>query len=223
MIRYIEPDGFLRVRTWVGCRRTYSTASGSASTAGNGTLYGVVGTKPGHILFSSAGAEQREYPGDRLTGPAYDDLFVDVGARSADEVAEMGLRNGLEVTYDRDLQWLGDGRHGLVTCRALDDRTGRPGPAGDDPTPPRGRPEAPRRCLLRILHPGGDGAARRPGRRRLRPAGHLHRRRRDHLCLRSGIGDGVVRSPCTSAAEAPSFLGGGVGISSSDQSAPVAA
>ena len=89
-----------------------------------GMLYGVVGTKPGHILFSSAGAEQRAYPPEHLQVPNYDDLFVDIGAQSATEALEMGVRPGVELTYDRDLQWLGDGRHGHVTGRALDDRVG---------------------------------------------------------------------------------------------------
>jgi putative aminopeptidase FrvX len=221
MVRHIEPDGFLRVAN-LGRVPPYLLYGQRVRVYGgaNGTVYGAVGTKPGHILFSSAGAEQREYPGDRLTVPAYDDLFVDVGARSADEVAEMGLRNGLEVTYDRDLQWLGDGRHGLVTSRALDDRTGC-----------LALLEAIRRLREAGQKPRSDVyfafcTQEEMGLRGAQVAGAYVQ---PDICIGvdgtisasgCGTGYGVVRSPYTSAAEAPSFLGGGVGISFNDQSAP---
>ncbi|MCC6173724.1 MAG: M20/M25/M40 family metallo-hydrolase [Chloroflexi bacterium] len=221
MIRYVEPNGFLRVAN-LGRIPPYLLYGQRVRIYGgeHGTVYGVVGTKPGHIMFSSAGAEQREYPGDRLTVPPYDDLFVDIGARSAAEVAEAGLRPGLEVTYDRDLQWLGDGRRGLVTSRALDDRVG---------------------CLalletIRRLREAGQKpradvyftfcTQEEMGLRGAQVAGGYVQ---PDICIGvdgtisasgDGCGEGVVRAPYTSGAEAPSFLGAGVGISFNDQSAP---
>lgn len=221
MIRYIEPNGLLRVMN-LGRVPPYLLYGQRVriypDDTGGGALYGVVGTKPGHILFSGAGAEQREYPSGRLQAPNYDDLFVDIGADSAEEAAEMGVRPGLEVTYDRDLRWLGDGRHGLVTGRALDDRLG---------------------CLalletLRIMRERG----RKPradvyftfctqeelGLRGAQVAGAYVQ---PDICIgvdgtisAAGVGTGVVPAPNTSGAEAPSFLGAGVGISYGDQSAP---
>jgi tetrahedral aminopeptidase len=218
IVRYVEPSGLLRVMNH-GRVPPYLVYGQRLRIWGEqGPLYGVVGTKPGHILFYSGGAEQRAYPPERLQVPNYDDLFVDVGARSADEAREMGLRPGLEATYDRDLQWLGDGRRGLVTSRALDDRVG---------------------CLalletMRELKP----ANRRPradvyftfctqeelGLRGAQVAGAYVG---PDVCIgvdgtisASGVGVGVAKTPNTSAAEAPSFLGEGVGISYGDQSAP---
>lgn len=221
IIRHIEADGFIRVAN-VGKVPPYLLYGQRVKVWGgdNGPVYGVVGTKPGHILFSMAGAEQREYPGDRLTVPNFDDLFVDVGARSAEEVAALGIRLGLEVTYDRDLQWLGDGSRGIVTSRALDDRTG---------------------CLVlletirRLREEGKKPRAdvyftfctqEEMGLRGAQVAGAYVQ---PDICIGvdgtisasgCGTGYGVSRSPYTSAAEAPSFLGGGVGISVNDQSVP---
>lgn len=218
MVRYLEPNGLLRVAN-LGRVPPYLAYGQRLRVHGeHGPLYGVVGTKPGHILFSTAGAEQRAYPPEHLQVPNYDDLFVDVGAQSAEEAREMGLRPGLEMTFDRDLQWLGDGRHGLVTGRALDDRVG---------------------CLvlletLRALRAGG----RRPradvyftfctqeemGLRGAQVAGAYVQ---PDICVgvdgtisASGFGVGAGPSPGASGAEAPSHLGAGVGISYSDQSAP---
>ena len=121
-LMYLAAFGFL---WWLGRKRiAQGLAPVTREQFDDLIFYGVVGTKPGHILFSTAGAEQRAYPPEHLRVPNYDDLFVDVGARSAEEAGEMGVRPGLEMTYDRDLRWLGDGRHGLVTGRALDDRVG---------------------------------------------------------------------------------------------------
>jgi putative aminopeptidase FrvX len=218
IVRYVEPNGLLRLANF-GRVPPYLAYGQRLRVYGEqGMVFGVVGTKPGHILFSSAGAEQRAYPPEHLQVPNYDDLFVDVGAQSADEALEMGLRPGLELTYDRDLQWLGDGRHGHVTGRALDDRVG---------------------CLtllesIRLLKQHGT---------RPRADTYFSFCTQEELGLRgaqvaagyvqpnvaigvdgtisaSGCGEGAARNPNASAAEAPSFLGAGVGISYSDQSAP---
>ena len=217
IVRYVEPNGLLRVMN-LGRVPPYLVYGQRLRVYGESSmLYGVVGTKPGHILFYMGGAEQRDYPKERLQVPNYDDLFVDVGAESADEAAEMGIRPGCELTYDRELQWLGDGRHGLVTSRALDDRVG---------------------CLallesMRALRAAGQ----RPkgdvyftfctqeeiGLRGAQVAGGFVQ---PDVCVgvdgtisASGFGVGAGPSPGASATEAPSLLGAGVGISYADQSA----
>lgn len=218
IIRYVEPTGLVRLMN-LGRIPPYLLYGQRVRIYGEqGMVYGVVGTKPGHILYYFGGADQRAYPPDRLQVPNYDDMFVDVGAESAAEAREMGIRPGLEVTYDRDLQWLGDGRHGLVSSRALDDRTG---------------------CLallesMRQLRAAGE----RPradvyftfctqeelGLRGAQVAGSYVV---PDACLgvdgtisASGIGVGADRNPNTSLAEAPTALGEGVAISYGDQSFP---
>jgi endoglucanase len=218
IVRYVEPNGLLRLSN-LGRVPPYLVYGQRLRIYGEqGMVYGVVGTKPGHILFSSAGAEQRDYPAKHLQVPVYDDLFVDVGARSAEEAAEMGLRPGLELTYDRDLQWLGDGRHGLVTSRGLDDRVGCL-TLLETMRAIKRRGERPRSdvyftfCSQEELGLRGAQVA----------GGYLQ----PDVCIgvdgtisASGFGVGADRNPGTSGAEAPSFLGSGVGLSYADQSAP---
>jgi endoglucanase len=218
IVRHVEPNGLVRIMN-LGRIPPYLVYGQRVRIYGeHGMVYGVVGTKPGHILFYSGGAEQRAYPPERLQVPNYDDLFVDVGGESAAEVHDMGIRPGSELTYDRDLQWLGDGRRGLVTSRALDDRVG---------------------CLallesMRMLRQAGQ----RPradvyftfctqeelGLRGAQVAGAYVQ---PDMCIgvdgtisASGFGVGAGPNPGTSGTEAPTFLGAGVGISYGDQSAP---
>lgn len=218
IVRHVEPNGLLRLMN-LGRVPPYLLYGQRVRIYGEqGMRYGVAGTKPGHILFYFGGAEQRAYPPDRLQVPNYDDIFVDVGAESAAEAAEMGIRPGLEATYDRDLQWLGDGRHGLVTSRALDDRVG---------------------CLALLE---SMRAFRRAGERPradvsfafctqeelgLRGAQVAGGYVQPDICVgvdgtisASGAGYGAARTPNTSAAEAPTCLGKGVAISYGDQSVP---
>jgi endoglucanase len=218
IVRHVEPNGLLRIMN-LGRIPPYLAYGQRLRIWGeHGPVYGVIGTKPGHILFYAGGAEQRAYPPERLQVPNWDDMFVDVGAESAAEVRAMGIRPGSELTYDRDLQWLGDGRRGLVTSRALDDRVG---------------------CLallesMRMLREAGQ----RPradvyftfctqeelGLRGAQVAGAYVQ---PDVCIgvdgtisASGFGVGAGPNPGTSGAEAPTFLGAGVGISYGDQSAP---
>ncbi len=218
IVRYVEPNGLVRIMN-LGRIPPYLAYGQRVRIYGeHGMVYGVVGTKPGHILFYSGGAEQRAYPAERLQVPNFDDLFVDVGAENAAEVRDMGIRPGSELTYDRDLQWLGDGRRGLVTSRALDDRVG---------------------CLailesMRMLRQAGH----RPradvyftfctqeelGLRGAQVAGAYVQ---PDMCIgvdgtisASGFGVGAGPNPGASGAEAPTLLGAGVAISYGDQSAP---
>jgi endoglucanase len=86
IVRYVEPNGLLRIMN-LGRIPPYLVYGQRVRVHGeHGMVYGVVGTKPGHILFYSGGAEQRAYPPERLQVPNYDDLFVDVGGESAGEV-----------------------------------------------------------------------------------------------------------------------------------------
>jgi endoglucanase len=49
------------------------------------------------------------------------DLYIDVGARSANEVREMGIRPGQPISYGTELKKIG---HNRVVGKALDDRAG---------------------------------------------------------------------------------------------------
>jgi endoglucanase len=113
-VKHVEPGGMLRVGA-VGATPAY-LAYGQrvvVHTQG-GRVYGVVGTWPGHIgVYSAARVPSH-----------HNQLFVDVGASTAAEVAAMGIRPGQQVTFDRPLVYLGDPARGVVSGAALDNRAG---------------------------------------------------------------------------------------------------
>lgn len=217
IVRYIEANGVLRVAN-LGRIPPYLVYGQRLRVYGEkGPVYGVVATKPGHIGFYMGGAEQRGYPAHMLQVPQYDDLFIDVGANSAAEAADMGLRPGLEMTYDRDLQWLGDGRNGSVTGRALDDRAGC---------------QVLLECMRRLRAAGTRPRAdvyfafctqEEIGLRGAQVAGGYVQ---PDMCIgvdgtisAAGFGCGVEPPPNTPPNEAPTELGAGVGISIYDAAA----
>jgi endoglucanase len=108
IVKGIEPSGFLRFDRLGGtadalvlCRRV--------SVNGH---FGVIGAKPGHL--QSAEEQARK--------PDVYDMYIDVGASSADEVARMGIRVGDPVTFVGELaEFTGGDR---VCGKAMDDRLG---------------------------------------------------------------------------------------------------
>jgi putative aminopeptidase FrvX len=80
-----------------------------------GPRVGVVGSKPGHLAYNTSLG---------TSVPETDALFIDVGTTSRAEATAIGIAPGQQVTFDRDLTWLGDASTGLVTGRSLDDRVG---------------------------------------------------------------------------------------------------
>lgn len=78
-----------------------------------GKVVGVIGAKDFHTMSRE---EQRKVQGHRH-------LFIDIGARSAEEAREMGVQIGTPVTFLADYTTLGkDGN--LIATKALDDRVG---------------------------------------------------------------------------------------------------
>jgi endoglucanase len=76
-----------------------------------GDLLGVIGSKPAHLLEE----EERKKP------IKMKDMFIDIGARDADDARDLGVKIGTPVTIDREFRQL---VNDLVTGKALDDRAG---------------------------------------------------------------------------------------------------
>ncbi|MBI4506459.1 MAG: M20/M25/M40 family metallo-hydrolase [Chloroflexi bacterium] len=113
-VKHVEPNGALRVGG-VGATPAYlAYGQRVVVDAVPQAVYGVVGTWPGHMGFD----------GQSHVPSSHDQLFVDVGADSAADVAAMGIRPGQQVTFDRPLVYLGDPAKGVVSGRALDNRAG---------------------------------------------------------------------------------------------------
>jgi endoglucanase len=150
-----------------------------------------------------------------------DALFVDVGATDRREATSMGIAPGQQITFDRELKWLGDQSTGLVTGRSLDDKVG---------------------CLVVLetlsrLKAAGDtlpstlvfvtAVQEEIGLRGARQSGE---RIKPDVCLgvdatisQAGIGTGIAPMPATAFSEAANSLRQGPGLSVCDYSGRIAA
>lgn len=112
-VRQITPGGFLRLEKVGGSDDRILLAQRVRVQTAQGPLLGVIGTKSAHLLADAD--RQRVVPSA--------ELYVDIGARSADEAAGMGVRVGDPVGFVGELTELGRGS-GRYTAHALDDRAG---------------------------------------------------------------------------------------------------
>ncbi|MGA9388733.1 MAG: M42 family metallopeptidase [Candidatus Bathyarchaeia archaeon] len=76
-----------------------------------GPLHGIIGSRPPHIQKVE----------ERQKVITYDELFIDVGARSDEEAEKMGVRIGDTVSFDIKFARIGKS---VVIGKALDDRIG---------------------------------------------------------------------------------------------------
>lgn len=112
MVKWIDSGGFLRLapiggwdeRIIPGHRVEIHTRTGEIR-------HGVIGTSPPHILS----------PEERKRPIPMEKLFVDVGATSKEEAADLGVRIGDPLTIHYPFLEIADG---YVTGKAFDDRAG---------------------------------------------------------------------------------------------------
>ncbi len=111
MVKHITDEGFLRVNQIGGS--DYATARGRRlSILGDkGAVLGIVGNTAIHI---------RDRSGEEKA-PKIHELYVDVGASSAKEVAKLGIRIGHPAVYSDSVELFGNNR---LVGRALDNRIG---------------------------------------------------------------------------------------------------
>ena len=110
MVKAVEPDGFLRFDKVGGGVLDNLLAAREVRVRGH---LGVIGMRAGH--FQSA--EDR----GRVAPPS--SLYIDVGARSAEAVAAMGIAVGDPIAFHGDLIAFGHDAP-LVVGKAIDDRLG---------------------------------------------------------------------------------------------------
>lgn len=111
MVKYIDDKGFLRFVALGGWYAPVLFGQRVILHGSKGKVTGVVGGKPVHVMDEE----------ERKKGVKIDDMFIDVGASSADEVRELGIETGTPITIDRMFAELANGR---VTGKAFDNRTG---------------------------------------------------------------------------------------------------
>ncbi len=112
MIKHIDSNGFLRIDRIGGSDA--ATARGRRLTilGDQGPVSGIIGNTAIHLRRDEAGQEK---------APAVHDLWVDVGASNASEVAALGLRVGHPAVYQDGPIELS---HKRLVSRALDNRIG---------------------------------------------------------------------------------------------------
>jgi putative aminopeptidase FrvX len=113
IVRAIEPGGFLRVEKVGGTDTRVLLGQRVWVRGSKGRLAGVIGTRSAHLLRDA----------DRTSVPTHAELYVDIGARSAEDVQRMGVRQGDPIGFAGELSELGLGT-GRFTAHALDDRAG---------------------------------------------------------------------------------------------------
>ncbi len=112
VVAHIEENGFIRLKKLGGVdtRMLYGQYFEVFTKEGKRYL-GVIGLKPPHISTES----------EMKSAPALEDLYLDVGAHSREEVKEMGISVLDPVRWVKQFYVLNDR---YVVSRALDDRAG---------------------------------------------------------------------------------------------------
>lgn len=110
MVKYIEESGFLRITPIGGWFSQTALNQRVVLHGKKGKVYGVIGCKPPHFMKED----------ERKKVIEINDMFIDIGAKSKDEVREMGIEIGTPVTIDRECMRIGE----RITGKAFDDRAG---------------------------------------------------------------------------------------------------
>jgi len=111
MIKTISKEGFLQFTKMGGIDDRILNAQKVLVYTRNGPLDGIIGSKPPHI--------QKEEERKKII--TYDELFIDIGAESKEDVAKMGVKVGDPVGFDSKYAKIGKD---TVIGKAFDDRVG---------------------------------------------------------------------------------------------------
>ncbi len=109
-VKHIDDEGFLRF-VKVGGWFDPTLLNQRVIVHSEKPCVGVIGSKPPHVMKEA----DRKKPVDSK------DMFVDVGASSADDAADMGIEIGTAISIDRNFTLLANDR---ITGKALDNRAG---------------------------------------------------------------------------------------------------
>src|SRR4030066_670608 len=111
MVKTLNKEGFLQFTKMGGIDDRILNAQKVMVYTRDGPLHGIIGSKPPHI--------QKEEERKKII--AYDELFIDIGAESKEDVAKMGVKVGDPVGFDAKYVRIGKD---TVIGKAFDDRVG---------------------------------------------------------------------------------------------------
>ncbi len=113
IVTKITDDGFLKFQTIGGWWSQVMLAQQYTVTAANGKEYlAIMGSKPPHILS----AEDRKNPAD------IEQMYLDLGVTSKDEIVKMGIKIGDMITPKIESNMMAN--NDFMVAKALDDRMG---------------------------------------------------------------------------------------------------
>jgi len=111
LVKTITKDGFIQFTKMGGIDDRILLAQKVIIHTEKGQIPGIIGSKPPHI--------QKEE--ERKKVMTYDELFIDVGAESLEEVKEMGVKIGDPISFD--VKFAKSGKDAVIG-KAFDDRVG---------------------------------------------------------------------------------------------------
>jgi len=111
MVKQVDENGFLRFATLGGFFDQTLLNQRVIVHTSKGRLYGVIGSKPPHMLKAE----------DRKKVVEYTTMFIDIGAKDEKAANKLGVKIGDNITFDRSFKALGGD---FITGKAFDDRLG---------------------------------------------------------------------------------------------------
>jgi len=111
MVKSIDSKGFIRFVKFGGWYDSTLLNSRVVLHGEKGDVYGVIGSKPPHLMKEE----------EKKKAIKAEDMFIDIGARSKEEVEKAGIKVGTTITLDMEMKELLNNR---ITGKALDDRVG---------------------------------------------------------------------------------------------------
>ena len=114
IVKKVENNGLIRFEKLGGHDDRILLAQKVKVRTRESELLGVIGTMSAHYVKFD----------DALKVRKHQNLYIDIGARSKEEVHEMGVEIGSPITWANELELLGNSNTGRVVGKGLDDRTG---------------------------------------------------------------------------------------------------
>lgn len=114
IVKKIEANGTLRFEQLGGFDNRTLLAQPVTVKGESGYIHGVIGTLAVHYVKWD----------DPKRIDSHRQLYIDIGAASPEEVAQMGVKVGQPISYGSELKQIGDAKQNRVVGKGLDDRAG---------------------------------------------------------------------------------------------------
>jgi endoglucanase len=112
MVKHIDDKGFISFETIGGFDPKSLGSQRVRIHSSNGDILGVIGLKPPHITSQD----------EKDKALKLEDLKIDVGLNSKEEVEGLGIKPGDSIT--RDISFAELGKENIVSCKSFDNRAG---------------------------------------------------------------------------------------------------